>query len=413
MVDLRLAFAVAVLELIVGGASGRWTVLPGGFSGRMLIDSILGVVSLIALWRAAYGTQRMPLGRYGLHAAIVAVAIPAVWVPIGIVNGFGVRNAISDGDGFLFFALALVLAAVALRGDLGWLRRWILACSVAAAAVTIIVFAAIVVGAANADALEALLVGTFDMGGLVDSHSGGTRVYLASGLFLQVGAAIVAWELLHDRRRAWPWLVTFVLAAALVLSFTRGYWLGATVAAGIVVLFGRGDLAHRLASSPRLAAGLLVGGISVFLAISLLGAGGGLGSNLVKLYQAVILTGHFLERPFIGWGLGAVAPNYFLGDAFTYEITYLDRAFKLGALGLIVFLSLPLRLLLDSVRVAFGRLQGATGMAPREGVVAVGIIASVMLASATNPYMVGSVGIGALVLAIAWLDPFDEGSRPE
>jgi len=39
--DLRAATIVVMLELVLGGASGRWTELPGGISGRIASDAIL------------------------------------------------------------------------------------------------------------------------------------------------------------------------------------------------------------------------------------------------------------------------------------------------------------------------------------------------------------------------------------
>ena len=131
-----------------------------------------------------------------------------------------------------------------------------------------------------------------------------------------------------------------------------------------------------------------------------------MGSNVVKVYQAGILLWHTLQRPLTGWGLGAVVPDYLFGGGYTYEITYFDRAFKLGFIGLVLFMSLPIRLLIDSWRVLTGRLAGAIGVSAAEAAVPLAILASVLVVSATNPYMVGSVGIGAVVLTIAWLDPF-------
>lgn len=155
---------------------------------------------------------------------------------------------------------------------------------------------------------------------------------------------------------------------------------------------------------------LILGGsiAAVAIAATLVEAGGGMASNLIKVVQAGVLLRHVLERPWMGWGFGAIAPDYPFGHIFSYEITYLDRAFKLGILGLALFLSLPIRLLADSWRILHGRLAGPARMAAREAAVPLAVLVSVLVASATNPYLAGSVGIGAVILTIAWLDPFDE-----
>ncbi len=410
--DLRIAVAICVLELIIGGASGRWTALPAGVSGRMMLDVIVALVSVVVLARQAREGQ-VALGRYTLHAIVIALAIPAIWIPIGVVSGNGLTNAIADGDGFLFFGFALILAAVALRGDLGWLRRWILVSTVIGAVLTLLIAGLLVSGAVAHQTLREVLIWTFALGGRVDAIDSGMRIYLAGGLFLQVGVAIAAWEMLRDPRRMWLWITLVILGAALISSFTRGYWLGALIAGAVVIVFGRASTREALARGSRRPVALAVGfGIASFVVVALLGAGGGMSSNLIKLYQALILLGHIVERPLFGWGLGAIATDYQFGTSFTYEITYLDRAFKLGLIGLVLFLSLPLRLLVDSWRVLAGRLNGAVGIVPGEAVVPLAILVSVLIVSATNPYLVGSVGIGALMLTIAWLDPFRPKADP-
>lgn len=407
LVDLRAAVAISVLELVVGGGSGRWTELPLGVSGRMLLDGILGVASLLALGVRRARTGRLELGRYGLHAAAIALVIPLIWVPVGLINGNSPGDVLADADGFLFFGFALVLAAVALRGDLAWLRRWLLVACLAEALVTLGIAAAAVGGLASARHLNLLLAGLFDSGGQVRLDPSELRVYMAGGLFLQIGVAIGTWEIVRKPRRILPWLAVAVLGLALLVTFTRGYWLGAFICAAIVVAFGRSG-AGSIAISRRgkvLLAGSIAAAAVVF---TLVEAGGGMESNVVKLVQAGVLLNHALERPWIGWGFGAIAHDYTFGAIFSYEITYLDRAFKLGFLGLALFLSLPVRLVFDSYRVLRARLPGPPHMDVREGAVPLAILLSVLVASATNPYLAGSVGIGAVILTIAWLDPFEQ-----
>ena len=408
IVDLKTALAVAVLELIVCGASGRWTELPGGVTGRMLLDATLATVALVRLVPAWRVRGWVVLGRYGLHAVAVALVIPVIWMPLGALNGYPVGNVIADGDGFLFFGFALLLAAAALFGDLSWLRRWILVACAINAVLSTTLFA---IGASRLVSefhFRALLLETFDFGGQVAFFTTGQfRLHLASGLFLQIGVALACWELIRAPRRWWPWLLLAVLVAALLGSFGRGYFLGAFIAAVIVLFLGRRSsdrpVTHTRARVLVLAAVIAIAAVG----FSLLQAGAGADANLVKLYQAQVLLGHVIERPLLGWGFGAVAPDYLIGDHFSYEITYLDRAFKLGLVGLVIFLSLPFRLALDSIRVLLDRLPAPPGLPAGEASVPLAILVSVLVVSATNPYLAGSVGIGAVILCIAWLDPFD------
>ena len=75
------------------------------------------------------------LGRYGAHALALAILIPAIWIPLGLLDGNGRHNAFADGNGYLFFAFVLVVMTLFRRGEGAWLRRvFFAACATSAAA---------------------------------------------------------------------------------------------------------------------------------------------------------------------------------------------------------------------------------------------------------------------------------------
>ena len=131
-------------------------------------------------------------------------------------------------------------------------------------------------------------------------------------------------------------------------------------------------------------------------------------SNEMRVVQARVLVGHIAKRPLLGAGLGSVATDYPFGTGWIYELTYLDILYKVGIIGTLVFLSYPLRLLLDTVRGRFGRLVLARGVQPREAVVPMAIILSVLIATASNPYLLAAYGLLPIIAAIAWLDPLGD-----
>jgi hypothetical protein len=136
------------------------------------------------------------------------------------------------------------------------------------------------------------------------------------------------------------------------------------------------------------------------------------GSDHVRFVQAQVLLGHIAERPILGWGFGTIAPDYPYGDIYSYELAYLDLAYKTGLAGLLLFVSFPLRLLLDSIRARLGRIRLPPGVAVREAAVPGAIILSLLVTGATNPYLPAAFGLTPIILAIAWLDPFgsDDGA---
>ena len=119
------------------------------------------------------------------------------------------------------------------------------------------------------------------------------------------------------------------------------------------------------------------------------GAGGdtaGDASNAYKIAEAKALWGYIKKRPFYGYGFGKVATDFTTG--YSYELSYLDLALKAGVIGLLLYLSFPLRLIVAALRVRRlpralpdgARVVGASG-------VVVGVVGEILLAGATNPYL--------------------------
>ncbi len=434
IVDLRVAVAIVILELALGGASGRWTAFGGVLSGRLVLD---GIVFAVAIWRLALTRDipwRQRLGRYGVHALVVAVVLPGIWIPLGLVNGWRAVDAWGDGNGYIFFAFALVLAALATRSDLGWLRRGLLIACSATAALTVLLAAGLIAGAYDISQLGDVTLRVFDMGGAVGIFDGSIRIALGSGLYLLVGIALATWQIVDEPRRVWPWLLMLLFALALLVTYTRAFWLAAVVIVIVVAAVWLGDgrrAAYAAGAAVLLTMAITLAGWAVGFSLPNYVADRlattlvipdesvnafeqemGVVSNAIKVHQARVLLGHIAERPIHGWGFGAIAPDYRYGRTYSYELGYLALAYKAGIVGLLIFVSFPLRLLLDAVRVRLGRLQAPRGVTAREAAVPLAVVGALLAVGATNPYLVASFGIAPIVLMIAWLDPFTIRTSP-
>ena len=128
-------------------------------------------------------------------------------------------------------------------------------------------------------------------------------------------------------------------------------------------------------------------------------------SNLIRAEQARVLLGHIRERPILGWGFGTIAPDYRYGSIFSYELAFLDLWYKTGIVGLFLFLSFPIRLIVDALRGRLGRLSIPLGLEPRAMAVVVAVISSVLISGATNPYFLAAFGLCPILAMIAWLEP--------
>jgi len=235
-VDFRAGVAVAIFELVLGGAGGRWVDYGGGLTGRIFMDA---VVTLRAVWLTILDRRRglAPLlGRYGAHAIAGAIVIPAVWIPLGLLDGNGKHNAVSDGNGFFFFAFILVIVTLLRAGDGGWFRRlFFAACAVNAVAYFVVILVT-TSGGVSLESFREWLNIRLSMGGVVGHMPNGDyRLFTAGSLFVQVGLVLVAQRLLFRPRDVWLWLLGAVLTVDLVATYTRGLWLSALVSVLLVL----------------------------------------------------------------------------------------------------------------------------------------------------------------------------------
>jgi hypothetical protein len=230
LVDFRASVAIAIFELVLGGAGGRGIDYGGGLTGRIFMDA---VVTFRALWLTIVDWRRgrSPLlGRYGAHAIAIAILIPAIWIPLGLLEGNGRHNAVSDGNGFVFFAFVLVVVTLLRTGDGGWFRRlFFAACAVNGVAYFVLILLT-ASGAVSLVSLREWLNVRLSMGGVIGyMPNGDYRLFTAGSLFVQVGLVLTAQQLLVRPRNPWLWLLGAILTIDLIATYTRGLWLSALV----------------------------------------------------------------------------------------------------------------------------------------------------------------------------------------
>lgn len=462
IVDFRTSVAIAMVELAVYGAGGQWTLIAGMISGRIATDAIVTLRALATIglhWRR---TGRLGLGRYGPHALFLAAVMPGIWMTLGLLNGNLPTDVFSDGNGLAFFAFTVVFIVLLRRGEGPWLRNWLLmACAVSAVVTGLLIFVT-ASGLVPMDSpLKRALLEQLRFGGSFGYlPNGAYRLYLGSGIYLQVGLALVTWRLLNGPPRFWLWALYALLWADVIATYTRGFWLGSVLAVGLVLVLGATSLrrpAAIFATSVLLFAVASGAGSLVSFSLpdyvlnrtaSALSGGptpaptaqpsgsprpggsaqpggspqpsasaqstpdpgtdvAGQISNEVRVEQFRVLTGHIVQSPIFGHGFGSIAPDYRYGQIFSYELAYLDLLFKAGVVGLVLFLSYPLRLLFDVLRGRLGRIRLGQDVGRGEASVVVGVVAPLLVTGGTNPYLLAAFGLFPILAMIAWLDPSD------
>jgi hypothetical protein len=235
LVDFRASVAVTIFELVLGGAGGHW-IDHGSLSGRIFL---IAVVTLRAAWLTVVDWRqglRPVFGRYGVHALVIAILMPAIWMPLGLINGNLRSNVIADGNGFFFFAFVLVVVTLLRRGEGAWLQRLFFAACAANAAMYFLLIVVSTAGLVSLDSVREWLAVRLDMGGVIGHMPNGQyRLFTAGSLFLVVGLVLTAHRLLVRPRSPWLWLLGGLLTVDLVATYTRGLWLAGFVAVVLVI----------------------------------------------------------------------------------------------------------------------------------------------------------------------------------
>jgi hypothetical protein len=171
---------------------------------------------------------------------------------------------------------------------------------------------------------------------------------------------------------------------------------------------GRATASSRATGGPVQATAVPESSATQTMAIqSTTGGGGdiaGEASNAYKVAEAKALWAYIKKRPLYGYGFGKVASDFSTG--YSYELSYLDLTLKAGLIGLLLFVSFPLRLIADGWRLRRSETY-ETCEHPRQigaaGVV-IGVVAGILVAGATNPFLFAAFGLVSILVMVAWLE---------
>jgi hypothetical protein len=451
VVDFKASVAIAIFELVLAGTGGQWAFIRGGLSGRTFLDAVVAVRALAIIasdWRR---TRRLELGRYGIHALVVATVIPIVWMALGLHYGNVRSDIFADGNGFFFFAFIVVIVALLLRGQGEWFRRLFLAaCAVNGIVTLVLIFISSTGMVALDTTMATVLLNRLGMGGVIGHQGyGGTgtgayRLFVGSSLFLQVGLVLIIWRLVTRPRQVWPWLLYAILSIDLLATYTRGIWIAGAAAVVMAVALASPSLKRAALFALATVAlwGLIAAGgaLNNFSLRSYVfnrsasivstntnintnpgsttkvpgkpttGDAYGVVSNAMRIREAKILFRLIRKRPVLGYGFGAVAKAY--GPTYAFELSFLALLFKAGIIGFLIYISFPLRLLWDSWRIRFQKRPPPSGVSFRAASIPFAIVASIMLAAAVDPYLFAAFGIISILAATAWLDNTKPAATP-
>ena len=365
------------------------------------------VAGAIVTWWAQVGRHR-ELGdyRFAVPVLLFAVGIPLVWALVGAAQASGgdavglhrLTWTMQEASRFVYLLLYFpLLDARRLFGQRG-IDLWLYAVLVLCGITLVLVLSHYLVGSPGNE------VSFFVFRGVFQGNVGGFRVFIGNQVLFLVAASLLLAELGSLGPSPMRIRGLALLIAATYFSHTRGIWLGmSVVCAGVLlVMLWREVDAQRQRLIVRAAGGVALLGVAIGIGVlfGILPSPSFLGDTSAGLReeQAPKLWHAFLHNPVFGDGLGAVVRPRFVRDPtapWSYELTYLQLLFQMGILGLLAVLALPLAAVRRGLRVA---TKGALEAAPLAGAMA---ILGILVASATNPYLLSSFGMLSLAIGLS------------
>lgn len=419
---VALALSVAPLAALVGLVAPWALIAPvmfemtlGGwghavdFGPISLRQALVGI--LLGAWavrRLATGDRAWPLNGAGL-AVLLALVVMGVALAFSVALGH--PAALQDGLTPAFLLLFFVFSdACRTPAGLARLSRLFMVSVVALAVMQMALNTIVFLGAAEPHHMARVVERVATMTVYSPRFA---RIFLVGSVLFPVGIALLAARWLAGRplfSRAVDLAALGLLGIALLLTFTRGFWLVTVVALTVLWL-----LTTRAGRLRWVLAALLLAACAVPLAatqsdavgllterVMALFAGGGDQSVTYRLELYPRLLEHISRRPAFGYGVG-----YPVDGLLYVENSYFYYALKVGLVGTACVLAGWAWLLVSAAWLAW---NGASRDARAVGAGWAAATMAILLITAINPFINSPVGMYfetlglAIVTATARLD---------
>lgn len=426
-------FCMYAVECAIG-CSGHWLEF-GGVSIRMILFTLCFVFSL----PAAFNLTDCYLKKTPVILAGCFLLCLFFSAYIGFQNNNHVGFIVSDVTSFLaFLLLPGAYAVINTREKLDSLLSAILFSSFLLAQVT--VFFHIAMPFLSGQIIQRIndWINWHSLGGFTLLSSGVRRIYFRSQIFLQFSAMICLWRMWRSTgwKRIFYCICEGTIVFAIILSYTRGFWLGFAVSLLLLLIMFIKDFRRLL-----IAAGACLAVIAVLSGISCIVYEGPhvyteVISRIVSARESDDVSGYYLQEeqddpnlnaiilranskkalkekirtyPIKGSGLGANLDGIRTdGKA---EYMYLDTLMKLGLFGfaayLAVFFFWPIRYLTYKwLPPEKKRSEVILGSEENECDMIVAGYIGVAVTSFVNPYLNNPMGIMMLTITCLAIELF-------
>lgn len=448
----KLEYGVYIMltELFIGSKGYLFEVAVGGFPVSIRLALFLIVFAAACVHMLRTKEIGFFVFRYWKES-VALVAVLAMGVIVGVLNGNAMSNVFFDANGYLFFGM-IVPVTQAIRSQKQWNILFALGI---AAVVAVTIKTLVVLGLfSQLEILPFTLPGIYKwvrdtgIGEITRFPTGFSRIFFQGHIYMLLLLFTVLPLFTQKGMNAKQWgkqplrpLAALLVACATVvfISYSRSFWaavIGAMLVLPVMMwLVYRGSIKETLADYTRAAASLLAAGvIGYLLAFAIvniplpgnLGVGAGaLVSERTKDLSSEpaaasrwelldALAPRTLDNPIFGSGLGTTV-TYTSSDprvleespdgsytTFAFEWGYLDFLLKFGLLGCAVMLWVAVRVFKDWWELLRNRYESLT---PEHAQLLFGLALSIITIAGVHmftPYLNHPLGIGWLIIILVF-----------
>jgi hypothetical protein len=348
---------------------------------------------------------------------LIAIGVPIVWSivatfyphPNAGISPSPTSLTIEHASRFVYLLIYLPLADATLQGDgRRGLGMWVLPalglCALTWLLWVLYIRLGIDIGLSRVSSEPTAPSKVGPLAGIVENYGVGRMFFANQIMLLPAIGVLMALSLrgpsMDSRQRRWVLAALLFAIATLFPIHTRGITIGV-----LAVLLVIAAMSFRIGSIMPVALLGVIGGLLLFTSIdpratAFLKGERSDASIQERVIQAPQLIEGWKRHPLLGSGLGAVLPSGYArsaGTPYSFELTYHAILFQNGIVGLLLILGVPL--------LAAGRALLAVTWLPREErALAIGGaagIAGLLVAGATNPYLISTFGMMALAVTLA------------
>lgn len=432
---LRYIIYFIIVEAILGGA-GRLFVIKS-LSFRMILYIIaFGIFGIILILDRRNIFRR--LRRFDINSILILLF--GIWIVFTAFNGYFIsKNSLSqiigDVTGYISLALLIIFSfTFDKKIKVDFLMKLTAVSIVIQAAAILAIHYLLGFGVLYFDTLNSIMQGLY-IGHLANVYPGAIRVFFKSSIYLQIGFVFLVGMLSNERnkmRRILLYISLILVSYAIIISFTRGFWLGVVIAAllylmcrqvknvvktiavilfGVIVMmglsaavYGNFNVAYSLASRV---------GINVKspTAVAEKNTKSPEADSEVEDLSAEYrqqLTGAMMKRieasPIDGKGFGVVLKE--IGqEQSRSEYMYLDILMEEGAIGLILYMGLFLIMLKQWLNIRRRSYDKSKLYIIDAFMVS---LIGLIITSGINPFLNNPIGITYLIMCVSVIKVYRE-----